>query len=86
MRSPVDDSEVQRAMDQPPEDTRARLRGDFVRMADRGTRAWSCDWSHLVLGGSHRVEVALPDPFDHLGPPRYHSLMDFLRGAGKPSA
>ena len=86
MRSPVDDSEVQRAMDQPPEDTRARLRGDFVRMADRGTRTWSCDWNHLVLGGSHRVEVALPDPFDHLGPPRYHSLMDFLRGAGKPSA
>ena len=86
MRSPVDDSEVQRAMDQPPEDTRARLRGDFVRMADRGTRTWSCDWNHLVLGGSHRVEVALPDPFDQLGPPRYHSLMDFLRGAAKPSA
>ena len=84
MRSPVDDSEVQRAMDQPPEDTRARLRGDFVRVADRGTRTWSCDWSHLDLGGSHRVEVALPDPFDHLGPPRYHSLMDFLKGATEP--
>ena len=86
MRSPVDDSEVQRAMDQAPEDTRARLRGDFVRVADRGTRTWLCDWSHLVLGGSHRVEVTLPDPFDHLGPPRYQSLMDFLSGVTKPSA
>ncbi|MCX8643404.1 proteasome accessory factor PafA2 family protein [Bifidobacterium sp. B4081] len=86
MRSPVDDSEIRRAMDQPPEDTRARLRGDFVRAADRGTRSWSCDWSNLVLGGSHRVEVALPNPFDHLGPPRYHSLMDFLKNAAEPRA
>ncbi|WP_229131718.1 proteasome accessory factor PafA2 family protein [Bifidobacterium mizhiense] len=86
MRSPVDDSEIRRAMDQPPEDTRASLRGDFVRAADRGTRTWSCDWSQLVLGGSHRVEVALPDPFDHLGPPRYHSLMDFLKNAAEPRA
>lgn len=86
MRSPVDDSEIRRAMDQPPEDTRAHLRGDFVRAADRGTRSWSCDWSNLVLGGSHRVEVALPNPFDHLGPPRYHSLMDFLKNAAEPRA
>ncbi|MBI0106068.1 proteasome accessory factor PafA2 family protein [Bifidobacterium polysaccharolyticum] len=86
MRSPVDDSEVERAMDQPPEDTRARLRGDFVRAADRGTRTWSCDWSHLVLGGSRRVEVDLPDPFDHLGPSRYRSLMDFLKSASEPRA
>ena len=86
MRSPVDNSEIRHAMDQPPEDTRARLRGNFVRAADRGTRTWSCDWSHLVLGGSHRVEVTLPDPFDHLGPPRYHSLMDFLRGTAEPRA
>ena len=86
MRSPVDDSEVERAMDQSPKDTRAHLRGDFVRAADRGTRTWSCDWSHLVLGGSRRVEVDLPDPFDHLGPPRYGSLMDFLKSAAEPRA
>ena len=84
MRSPVDDSEVEHAMNRPPEDTRARLRGEFVRAADTGTRTWSCDWSHLVLGGSRRVEVDLPDPFDHLGPPRYHCLVDFLKSATEP--
>ena len=84
MQSPVNDSEVRRAMDRPPEDTRARLRGDFVRAADQGTRSWSCDWSHLVLGGSRRVEVNLPDPLDYLGPPRYRSLMDFLKDGTEP--
>jgi proteasome accessory factor A len=61
-RTLVDDARVARAMVEPPE-TRARLRGDFVRAAQEHGRDFTCDWVHLKLNDSAQRTVVLKDPF-----------------------
>ncbi|CAM5491831.1 Pup--protein ligase [Streptomyces tendae] len=50
----------------PPQTTRARLRGDFIRRAQEQRRDFTVDWVHLKLaerpGAAHRV-VQGPVPF-----------------------
>ena len=59
----VDVNRIGEAVRRPPQTTRARLRGDFVSKAEATALSWSCDWTHLVLKGTHRHEVTLMDPF-----------------------
>ena len=61
-RTLVDEERVRRAMVEPPQ-TRARLRGDFVRAAQEHRRDFSVDWVHLKLNDEARRTVVCKDPF-----------------------
>jgi len=47
----------------PPQTTRARLRGDFVRAAQAKRRDFSVDWVHLKLNDQAQRTVLVKDPF-----------------------
>jgi proteasome accessory factor A len=47
----------------PPQTTRARLRGEFVRVAQEHQRDFSVDWVHLKLNDSAQRTVLCKDPF-----------------------
>lgn len=57
------DREIARAMDVPPENTRARLRGDFIRRAKERNRDYTVDWVHLKLNEGAQRTVLCKDPF-----------------------
>lgn len=47
----------------PPQTTRARLRGDFVRRAQERRRDFTVDWVHLKLNDQAQRTVLCKDPF-----------------------
>ena len=57
------DLEIFRAKTVPPQTTRARLRGDFVRAAQSKRRDFSVDWVHLKLNDQAQRTVLCKDPF-----------------------
>ncbi len=57
------DLEVFRAKTVPPQSTRARLRGEFVRAAQSKRRDFSVDWVHLKLNDQAQRTVLCKDPF-----------------------
>jgi proteasome accessory factor A len=59
----VDDAAIEAAVDQPPQDTRARLRGEFIRQAKRRRRDFTVDWVHLKLNDQAQRTVLCKDPF-----------------------
>jgi proteasome accessory factor A len=59
----VSEREVQRAMREPPQTTRARLRGDFIRQAKQRRRDYTVDWVHLKLNDQAQRTVLCKDPF-----------------------
>jgi proteasome accessory factor A len=77
-RTLVDDERVARAMHQPPE-TRARLRGDFVRAAQDHRRDFTVDWVHLKLNDSAMRTIVCKDPFASVDA-RVEELIGHIRG------
>ncbi len=59
----TDDDTIERAMEHPPETTRARLRGEFIRRAKERRRDFTVDWVHLKLNDQTQRTVLLKDPF-----------------------
>jgi proteasome accessory factor A len=59
----VEDSNVKEAVDVPPQSTRAKLRGDFVRRAKAANRDFTVDWVHLKLNDRAQQTVLCKDPF-----------------------
>ena len=59
----VDDAEVRTAMRTPPQTTRAKLRGEFIRQAKRKRRDFTVDWVHLKLNDQAQRTVLCKDPF-----------------------
>jgi proteasome accessory factor A len=57
------DLEIFRAKTVPPQTTRARLRGEFVRAAQAKRRDFSVDWVHLKLNDQAQRTVLCKDPF-----------------------
>ena len=57
------DAEIDIARDQPPQSTRAKLRGDFIREAKRKRRDFTVDWVHLKLNDQAQRTVLCKDPF-----------------------
>jgi proteasome accessory factor A len=47
----------------PPQTTRARLRGDFIRKAQEKRRDFTVDWVHLKLNDQAQRTVLCKDPF-----------------------
>jgi proteasome accessory factor A len=58
-----DDAAIGEAMNRPPETTRARLRGEFIRRAKERRRDFTVDWVHLKLNDQAQRTVLLKDPF-----------------------
>jgi proteasome accessory factor A len=57
------DIEVFEATAVPPQTTRAKLRGDFVRKAQERRRDFTVDWVHLKLNDQAQRTVLCKDPF-----------------------
>ncbi|NAZ86029.1 Pup--protein ligase [Kineococcus indalonis] len=57
------DIEVFEALSVPPQTTRAKLRGDFVRAAQEKRRDFTVDWVHLKLNDQAQRTVLCKDPF-----------------------
>ncbi len=58
-----DDADIDQAMDIPPQTTRARLRGEFIRRAKERKRDYTVDWVHLKLNDQAQRTVLCKDPF-----------------------
>ena len=61
----TDDATITEAMAVPPQTTRAKLRGDFIREAKRKRRDFTVDWVHLKLNDQAQRTVLCKDPFQH---------------------
>jgi proteasome accessory factor A len=59
----VDNARIQKAMREPPQTTRAKLRGEFIRQAKQKRRDYTVDWVHLKLNDQAQKTVLCKDPF-----------------------
>jgi proteasome accessory factor A len=57
------EDDIDRAKFEPPDSTRAKLRGDFIRAAKRKRRDFTVDWVHLKLNDQAQRTVLCKDPF-----------------------
>ena len=57
------DEEIDAAIDTPPQTTRARLRGEFIKKAKERKRDFTVDWVHLKLNDQAQRTVLCKDPF-----------------------
>jgi proteasome accessory factor A len=57
------DAAIEMAIDEPPQTTRARLRGEFIRRAKERRRDFTVDWVHLKLNDQAQRTVLCKDPF-----------------------
>jgi proteasome accessory factor A len=58
-----DEADIERAKHEPPQTTRAKLRGEFIRAAKRKRRDYTVDWVHLKLNDQAQRTVLCKDPF-----------------------
>ena len=61
----ANDLEIFEAKETPPQTTRARLRGEFIRKAQERRRDFTVDWVHLKLNDQAQRTVLCKDPFRH---------------------
>ncbi|MFM8237844.1 MAG: Pup--protein ligase [Actinomycetota bacterium] len=59
----VTDDAIAEAVDEPPQTTRARLRGAFIKRAKERKRDYTVDWVHLKLNDQAQRTVLCKDPF-----------------------
>ena len=57
------DEDIMAAVDIPPQTTRARLRGEFIKRAKERKRDYTVDWVHLKLNDQAQRTVLCKDPF-----------------------
>jgi proteasome accessory factor A len=57
------DEQIADAVENPPQTTRARLRGEFIRRAKQRRRDFTVDWVHLKLNDQAQRTVLCKDPF-----------------------
>ena len=57
------DLRIFQAKSVPPQTTRARLRGEFIRKAQERRRDFTVDWVHLKLNDQAQRTVLCKDPF-----------------------
>ena len=59
----TDDATIERAKHTPPQTTRARLRGEFIRQANLKGKDYRVDWVYLKLNDPERETILCKDPF-----------------------
>ncbi len=57
------DEAIDVAVEEPPQTTRAKLRGDFIKRAKERKRDFTVDWVHLKLNDQAQRTVLCKDPF-----------------------
>jgi proteasome accessory factor A len=57
------DEAIAAAVNNPPQTTRAKLRGDFIAAAQKAGRDFTVDWVHLKLNDQAQRTVLCKDPF-----------------------
>ncbi|MFQ5579859.1 MAG: Pup--protein ligase [Nitrospiria bacterium] len=57
------EEDIQRAIARPPQTTRAKIRGDFIRFAKAKNRSYTVDWTYLKLNGYWEETILCMDPF-----------------------
>ena len=73
------DPEVFEAKTVPPQTTRAKLRGDFIKAAQEHRRDFTVDWVHLKLNDQAQRTVLCKDPFAAVDA-RVDRLIEGMRG------
>jgi proteasome accessory factor A len=63
IRKVVDEEAIERAKTIPPQTTRAKVRGDFIRFARAKNRSYTVDWTYLKLNGYWEETILCMDPF-----------------------
>jgi len=58
------DADVEKAKSTPPPDTRARMRGEFIKLAREHSIQYDLDWSNIRLGNLLNVRVICNNPFE----------------------
>jgi proteasome accessory factor A len=58
-----DDADIETAITEPPQTTRAKLRGEFIKRAKERRRDFTVDWVHLKLNDQAQRTVLCKDPF-----------------------
>lgn len=59
----ISEVEIEDAMQNPPQDTRAKLRGDFIKLAKEKNIHYNLDWSYIRIGNLLDVRVMCDNPF-----------------------
>ncbi|WP_243837801.1 Pup--protein ligase [Cumulibacter soli] len=72
------DEQVDFALDNPPQTTRARLRGEFVRVAQELRRDFTVDWVHLKVNDQTARTILCRDPFKSVDE-RVERLIETMR-------
>ena len=62
------EEDIQKAILYPPETTRAKVRGDFIRFAKAKNRSYTVDWTYLKLNGYWEETILCMDPFASTNP------------------
>ena len=62
-KSVVTEDAIKDAQAQPPQTTRAKLRGEFVQAAQAARRDFTVDWVHLKLNDQAQRTILFKDPF-----------------------
>lgn len=62
----VTESDIEKALIDPPATTRAHLRGAFVKKAKEKRRDFTVDWVHLKLNDQAQRTLLLKDPFKYV--------------------
>jgi proteasome accessory factor A len=57
------EEDVRTAMTEPPQTTRAKIRGDFIKFARERNRSYTVDWTYLKLNGYWEETILCMDPF-----------------------
>lgn len=71
------EADVQKAMEEPPPTTRAKIRGDFIKKATERNREFTVDWVHIKLNDHEQRTVLCKDPFKNEDE-RIQKLMEYL--------
>ncbi len=57
------DEQIQEAVTTPPSDTRAKIRGDFIKLAKEKKIHYNLDWSYIRVGNLLDVRIMCDNPF-----------------------
>jgi proteasome accessory factor A len=62
----ITNNAVNSAMENPPETTRAALRGRFIKVAQEKKRDFTVDWVNLKINDQQQSSIACKDPFKNI--------------------
>jgi proteasome accessory factor A len=79
----TNDLQVFEAKSVPPQTTRARLRGEFIKRAQERRRDFTVDWVHLKLNDQAQRTVLCKDPF-RAHDERVHKLIEGMYPPSRP--